>query len=355
MSNRILLSGYYGFENLGDDLILEVMVQQLKALGYEPVVLSENPSLTSSTYDVKSLLRTNIPRIWDEMKEITAFISGGGGLFQDATGLGSPIYYGGLIEMAHRRKIPIAFFAQGIGPLQTKIGRWMTKRTLLQSDLVVVRDVKSQALAQQLAGKKVKLMADPVWNWQPKAALESNGQKRLGISLRQWPQLHDQAIQHLANCIAQWPKIQETGLNLIDCQAGADILPLAKLEKLLKEKQIACYWFMGDNCVQGIAQTSVLLAMRYHAILVAAKLNVPVVALAYDPKVKLLAAQLRINSFQVGNIVSLTLDALLDAVSDANQDVIVDLQKFAQKGFSYLKAWLTAKGATAQGTDSPGV
>ena len=105
-------------------------------------------------------------RVWQSIRNAFAFISGGGGLFQDVTGKASPLYYGGLIEIARLNSTPVAFFGQGIGPLNTGMGVAMTKRALKQSSLVILRDSKSQAIAEKLSGRHCRIMADPVWTWE---------------------------------------------------------------------------------------------------------------------------------------------------------------------------------------------
>jgi polysaccharide pyruvyl transferase CsaB len=340
MSERVILSGYYGFENFGDELILSVMTQQLKALGFIPVVLSGNPKETRQTYGVESLQRTEVQSIWQAMENATAFISGGGGLFQDVTGPGSPIYYGGLIEMAAWRKLPIAVFGQGVGPLRSGFGRWITGRELKHASLVVVRDVKSQVLVQQLTQHKPDLMADPVWTWTPAPAITALPKKTLGISLRPWPDLGNTEIKHLASSIAQWPNIQETGINLIDCQSGTDIIPLAKLEQRLKELKIPCHWFGQDACIQGIAQSQAIIGMRYHALLIAAQLGIPSIAISYDPKVQLLAAQLKIPDTPVSELLNFRIAVLKENLCLPDAEVVLEFRDAAQKGFQRLKKWL---------------
>ncbi len=345
MANRVMVSGYYGFENFGDDLILEVIVQQLQECGFVPVVLSGNPALTLKQYPgVEALPRAEVGAIWKALGDMRAFISGGGGLFQDVTGPASPIYYGGLIEMAHWRRCPVAFFGQGIGPLSSRLGRFLTSRALSHAGLIVVRDVKSQALAYQLMGtlrsRNVGLMGDPVWMWQPPADSSYDESRPLGISLRPWGQLRDEDIQHLANVLAQIPQVKAAGLNLIDCQAGVDILPLAKLEKALKAYQIRCFWFAETQAQVGIAQSSGLLAMRFHAVLTAARMGIPTVTLSYDPKVQLLAAQLKLTDYPVHTLMALQAEDIQDALKPADPATVQTLTQDAQKGFSLLKNWL---------------
>ncbi len=340
MSNRVLISGYYGFENFGDDLIMEVIVRQLAQAGLEPVVLSAQPEQTQKLYQVQSLPRMDVPVIWKALKDAKAFISGGGGLFQDVTGPASPIYYGSLIEMANWRGVPVAMFGQGLGPINSTVSKLALRRALQNSSLVVLRDPNSQAMAHRIARVRAELAADPVWAWEPGERVRTAERQGIGISLRPWPQLKEEGIRNLASCITRIEGIKAMGVNLIDCHAGEDIVPLARLERLLKDKGIPVRWFSGANIAQGIAHSTAMLGMRFHALLVAALLDVPTVALSYDPKVEMLAAQLKIPHFPVDTLHDVTAEALLESITQIDPAAIILHRKSAQRGFEFLLQWL---------------
>jgi polysaccharide pyruvyl transferase CsaB len=341
-AKQVMLSGYYGFENLGDELILQVLVQALQRWGHTPWVLSGHPEETAKAYQVNSIQRIELHHIWAKLKEMDALISGGGGLFQDVTGLGSPVYYGGLIELAHWFKCPVAFFGQGVGPLTTQFGRWMTRRALSHSDLVVVRDVKSHALVYKLTTSKPELMADPVWTWQPDEALSRMPKQGLGVSLRPWSKLSNEDILHLGAVLASQEMVKEEGVNLIDCQSGADILPLAKLEQYLKDQNITCRWFSGTQAIEGIAQSKALVGMRFHAILLAAQFQIPIISLSYDPKVQLLSAHLKLTDIPVERLkTSFSETVFAEKLDLADAAVIAEFRQSAEKGLASLERWLS--------------
>ncbi len=340
MPKQVMLSGYYGFENFGDELILSVLVSALKQWDIQPIILSEHPKETEKTFQVESMPRMELHHIWSRMGEIDAFISGGGGLFQDATGPASPIYYGGLIEMARWRGLPIAFFGQGIGPLNTMLGEFLTKRALSNSDLIAVRDIKSHALVQELIQQKSNLIADPVWAWQPQSSLKSLPKQGIGISIRPWAELGNDGIDQIGEFLVRISNIQNIGVNLIDCQAGFDILPLARLEQFLKSRQIPYHWFSGANVLQGIAQSEAVIAMRFHVALVAAQMNIPLMALSYDPKVRILASHLAISDIPVSEVGTLSELHFDEQIRHAKPESVEDFNQSAENGLMMLQSWL---------------
>ena len=59
---KVLISGYYGFGNIGDEAILQTMVETLKKLdkALEITVLSHQPEDTMDKFDVKSVNRSGV-------------------------------------------------------------------------------------------------------------------------------------------------------------------------------------------------------------------------------------------------------------------------------------------------------
>ena len=51
-SKIIAISGYYGFENFGDEAILSVLVEHLKKNNADIVIFSSDPEWTISNYSV---------------------------------------------------------------------------------------------------------------------------------------------------------------------------------------------------------------------------------------------------------------------------------------------------------------
>ncbi len=85
---KIVISGYYGFDNVGDEAILLSMIQAFRS--YDPtieiIVLSNTPERTKLEFNVDAVNRWNIKAIFQALKGSDGLISGGGSLLQDETG-----------------------------------------------------------------------------------------------------------------------------------------------------------------------------------------------------------------------------------------------------------------------------
>lgn len=86
---QILVSGYYGFHNAGDEAILAALCQLFTPYQIQMKVLTATPDHHLEGCDFEPVPRLKIPQIIQTMRQSDLFISGGGGLFQDVTGLGS--------------------------------------------------------------------------------------------------------------------------------------------------------------------------------------------------------------------------------------------------------------------------
>ncbi|MFP4016800.1 MAG: polysaccharide pyruvyl transferase family protein [Halanaerobiales bacterium] len=121
--HRYLISGYYGFDNNGDEAILMSIVAALQSINKEIkiTVLSANPSVTAGRYNIEAVNRNKFTDIIMAIRNSDLFISGGGSLLQDVTGWKSVPYYLGQVIIAQMMGKKTAFYAQGIGPVKNKI------------------------------------------------------------------------------------------------------------------------------------------------------------------------------------------------------------------------------------------
>ena len=116
---NILISGYYGFDNIGDESILRTLVSSLRE--HIPdcslTVLSHNPASTREKYGVEAVDRMSPMAILRVVKKCDMLISGGGSLLQDVTSSKSLHYYLSIIRCAEFFHKKVFIYSQGIGPI----------------------------------------------------------------------------------------------------------------------------------------------------------------------------------------------------------------------------------------------
>lgn len=169
-TKTIVISGYYGFKNSGDEAVLISILKALEEQGkeagikIEPVVLSIDPEWTSSVYGVRSVHRMQLGEVRRAIKKSDGLISGGGSLLQDATSPKTIPYYLAIIKIAQWLKKPTFIYAQGVGPVNRKVFNPMIRSVFRKCSYISVRDVQSGELLQSMGirSEDIHVVPDPV-------------------------------------------------------------------------------------------------------------------------------------------------------------------------------------------------
>jgi polysaccharide pyruvyl transferase CsaB len=305
LHDTVIVSGYYGFNNLGDEAILEQLIVELKTAipGSRIVVLSNDPNVTSKAYGVLSVSRWDLGALLKTLPRCRLFISGGGGLFQDVQSIKSIVYYGAHILLARFYNCPVLIYAQGLGPLNKAFSKWFTRFVFKQANAISVRDYVSINMLSSW-GLKAKRTADPVWCLQTTPlpgqireqliarglSKKQPGRLRAGVCLREFAALSGDGRAALLNTIAS------------AMPAGSLIMPLVlqPLQDMIItkdfEEQISARGHDVVNLdyaklsrpsqwLELFSDFDLVISMRLHALIMALKSGVPVIGIAYDPKV----------------------------------------------------------------------
>ena len=163
---KILISGYYGFNNIGDESILRTVIDNLreKLPDVDITVLSQNPGLTAEKYGVKAAWRMGRRDIFRSVRGCDLLLSGGGSLLQDATSRKSILYYLAILALAQLLGKRTFIYSQGIGPITGRVNCRLTALVLRRTDGIVVRDEGSRDLLRKIGVPEdlIHVTADPV-------------------------------------------------------------------------------------------------------------------------------------------------------------------------------------------------
>lgn len=272
MTKKVAISGYYGFKNFGDELILSILTERLKRDGADITVFTVNPEFTAQTYGVKTARTFNPIDVIKTIAATDVLISGGGSLFQDATSVKSVIYYSFVLGLAQLLGKKTIIFAQGVGPLYHPISRFLVKKLFRKCNAVSVRDEKSLKLLHD-RGINAELTEDPAYSLKiPPVEKKAV----IGVQLRQFEGVDDKFLTHLAAAIQTKPK-------LFSLQQSLD------LEVCKNFAQKTGGEIVEENLIEELSRLETLVSMRFHALIVALKAGVKCAVINYDPKVKTLA------------------------------------------------------------------
>jgi polysaccharide pyruvyl transferase WcaK-like protein len=244
---KVLISGYYGFGNLGDEAVLAAIGKGLR---------ERSPGIEVSVLSGRR--RYNPFVLIGELAACDALISGGGTLFQDATSSRSLWYYAAVVWLAKLLGKPVMVLGQGLGPLRRKFNRALAGFVLKRVDLITLRDEDSQKELRRLGvtGGNVFVTADPVFLLAVTERPAPSGAPKVGLALKQ-------------------PLVPAVTLERLKNKYG--------LEPVTLVFQPAAVSF--QEMLDVIAGLDCLIGMRLHALIFAALAGVPMVGIAYDPKV----------------------------------------------------------------------
>lgn len=336
-----IISGYYGFKNVGDDAMLMAIIDNLKMYKKDLriLVLSKNPLETRRTYSVDSIYRINLIQILSIMRNSKLFISGGGSLIQDNTSTRSLIYYLGMIWLAKKMQMKVMIYANGIGPLNKKSNRNLTKYVVDKVDVITLREELSyKELASLNINKpQIHVTADPAFTIRPESVehtdylLADEGidpkSSYIGISVRKWYG-HDKYETTLAN-IADYI-IETYGINIlfIPMHYPGDLVIIENIRAKMKNKSFAISKKHSVSEILGIiGKTEMLIGMRLHALIFAASIGLPIVGIVYEPKVEGFLEYS--NQASVGHVNSLEFDKarkIIDEVWKNREHIKEDLK-----------------------------
>lgn len=336
-NKKILISGYYGFDNFGDEAILGVLTSKLLDLDTDITVLSKNPSKTQSLYGVKTVFSFDLRKVFNEIKKCDVLVSGGGSLLQDVTSIKSLLYYLFVINTALFLNKKVIIFAQGIGPINSKFGRFLTKLALKKCTLVTVRDEKSLFLVRSW-GVSARLVCDPLFDLPLVRSPRSN---KLGVQLRGFKTLKENLLVKLAQQINK--DFSDKEIEIYSFQDSLDLQVCKRFEAILKSinpviQTKLIYNQNSQEILDKISKLDYMIAMRFHANLIALKCGIKTLAICYDEKVEKLALEAQIP--YVSMLANEDYDSLFKRLKILDEQKLIDFSKSKHFDWSAMEAVL---------------
>ncbi|MCL2616616.1 MAG: polysaccharide pyruvyl transferase CsaB [Defluviitaleaceae bacterium] len=296
----VLISGYYGFGNNGDDAVLKSIVDNLKAErpSLRIVVLSKNPPKTEAEYGVRSIFRFNFWRVRAHLRNTRLLITGGGTLLQDLTSTQSLLYYLWVINTAVRSGARTMLYGNGIGPIRGVANNERVRRTIKRIDMITLRDENSLEVLRgfELApNARLALTADAAFALMPldAARIEQvlggfglTGERYFVISVRNWKHIARSFEEDIA---AYADYVAETyGLTplFVAMQPENDTEMSRRIAARMKSRSRVFEQALSTDQYVSISAGAVFIAaMRLHVVIYGAKTGTPCIGLVYDPKV----------------------------------------------------------------------
>lgn len=298
---RVLISGYYGFGNLGDEALLQVIVTQLRERfpGLDIEVLSATPDATSARLSVDATPRWNMANVRAAIARCDVLVSGGGGLLQTATSVRSIVYYASILREAVKQGRKSMIFAQSIGPLDL-FGRFIVRRMCRGVDRATVRDGRSRALLRSLLpNTPVEQTADPVFLFDlptsdvdlSREGLDPQGESYAIVCVRKASNFKD-GVPALVQAVDRLAERHDVRVAFLPMGGAEDAEVSTAVIRACKSTPVLLPECDLEKAAAIVRGARAVISMRLHALIFAARFAVPFLAIPYDPKVAALCEDL---------------------------------------------------------------
>jgi polysaccharide pyruvyl transferase WcaK-like protein len=262
----IVIAGYFGYKNFGDELILFSILQELEKISKKLriIVLSGNRKYTTKMHSVETVHRFNPISVFISIAKCNILIMSGG-LFQDKTSKRSLLYYLSLIKLAKILKKKVFLWSVGIGPVTSKKMKEIMIKTFSKVDRITVRDELSFSILKE-HGLPAVLVADTAFNLRlPKLPEKEKIKKLLKMKDSNLPIIGIVQTSFVGSDIITEIKNYKSDFNIYHIKSSID-----SIFKTISE----------------IAIVDILISKRLHHLIIATMFNIPVIGVDVDPKIK---------------------------------------------------------------------
>jgi polysaccharide pyruvyl transferase CsaB len=316
---NIVISGWYGQRNAGDDAILDVFVEQAQArLDADITVLSEIPEQVDPAPRVvarfhpvlfgrgglTNLLRGRLWRHVDLIRRADLVVLGGGGLLRDNTNWRNLLRLLDEIWLARLFGRKTMLYAIGVGPFKTALGKWLIGASARMCDLVTVRSQRGAELLQQVGvpRERIRVVSDPAFLLAAQEpadpalrALFAGPAKKIGfyptfaVYKRRDVEAHIRQVADALDRLVESEGVEIVAVPMSVLEHRKDDVAVARQVRAAMRHPQALHVYDKRLSAAELkwvtAQARLNITVRLHAMIFSLGCNVPVVPVNYEPKV----------------------------------------------------------------------
>ena len=371
---KIYVYGYYGFGNVGDDLLLAGLVRHIRSIAprarfvvrsmedVPALVAEEGISFNGQEKILLQRGRSKVDRLvaylracWKSLRGCSLLVFGGGTLFHARSGsIVNLVLIAIIALMARQRGARIVALGVGVGPLPGHWPRQLMSLLLRLADDFCVRDSTSLENCRGLAcPEKVRLTGDIVYSMllTRAAGHEVTFPKRIvgvtiaasdiGKEVDRFPDFMAGFATAIATLLASGWKIRLLSFQELawgEMRISDSLLFRRVLENLVGEIELVRVSSFPDQLVRQFEDVDLVIGMRFHGHVIASMLGKPFVGVGRDAKVNDLCNYFGMPFLPMQDV---TADNLMSAVKQAyamsiDSVKLSHLREEAMKNFSQL-------------------
>jgi polysaccharide pyruvyl transferase CsaB len=387
-----VVSGWYGHGNSGDEAILMVLLAELGRLRVRPVyVLTTRPDQvtrlygelgaiglhhreTLGLYGLQHLMRGRLAETLRLLRGARVFILGGGGLLRDDTTWRNLLRLLDDAFLARLFGVPVFFYALGVGPIRTWLGKRAIGWAARRASAITVRDDVSAALLRDIGvpNARIAVVTDPAFRLADGSPEQAGALAGVTEFCRQHPRAlfvyptiyitepplapnDDRHVATLATALDRLCRDDDWVVVLVPLYMTGGDDDAALNRRIRARMSPSCNVHLVERTLPPPAMRALTalatlnVTIRLHAMVYAVSLGLPCVAMDYEPKVAANAARFGLSDYVVtfdagwdDRLVTAVrrLEARLPAERDRLRALLPELQDGAAATFRYLRVLL---------------
>ncbi len=329
---NLIVSGWFGCGNAGDDAIMEGIVRTVRELRDPPevAVLSYDPEGTEAAFGIRahphlptgflrcgqSAVNGSLGRTIRAFRWADLFLLGGGGFLSDWQKEAPWLWLRQLLLAKALGKVTM-LYGLGIGPFLTDRGKRLTRCIVNRyADYITVRDEKSkQWLLDIGCDVEITVTGDPALSLNPSAAaggaiLKDMGlhdvpllginaiplfySKEWGVQLNRYTVLTDRLIDIVRNIVLD---LDVHVLGIPFMRMDRDLLETIAAEVGGEKVHVMDHRLAPGALLAVIGHLDAMIGMRYHSLLFAAMMATPFYGIVYHHKGAELVRTMKMDKF----------------------------------------------------------
>ncbi|MFH2070568.1 MAG: polysaccharide pyruvyl transferase CsaB [Elusimicrobiota bacterium] len=298
---NVLIAGYFGFGNAGDELILNSIIENVRKekAGAKITVLSNSPLETALLYGVTAVSRWNLPGVARSIKACDVFISAGG-LYQDKTGNLSLYYYLSLILTARFFRKRIFLYGVEFAPIKHSINKLMIKFVMGFIDKIGVRSQGSMDFLKGIGVEKnVFLSADALLLMDTLPAKKQNPDspsdkppdrpRKIAMILKKSTPYHRDLLAQL--CSALYNRFSAE-IYFVPFHLDRDVHFCIDVANKLNFPTLIEVFNKPSDLFGILSDMDLVVSQRLHGLILSSLLKIPMFGISSDPKLGFFSSEI---------------------------------------------------------------
>jgi polysaccharide pyruvyl transferase CsaB len=327
LRKRALLIGYYGAENLGDELMLASLHRWLAEQGIDVLVVCENAERVKALHGFKvvqnypflgqfgwieSLLRGKAIGTFKQIGAADLVLAGGGDIIRDEMGWRTFSYQVEKLVAAILLGKPVYLINVGITEPVTRYGKMILRWLLPRCGLIIVRETRSLELCRELGAGAITVLAPDIVLQLPDffpVRYEPAPHPYVLIALHGNPNVYRQydlspaRLELLTQALDNLVEKYQCELHFLACQSGNGVYDDHHLHRQIisrmrhHESSRLLDWTIDPQQIsQHFGGSRMVIAMRLHAAILATAFQKPCLLMPYERKVEEFGKQAAITN-----------------------------------------------------------